>query len=227
MRVKSTAGEVLDVGRDCAVTLEGGPELAEIRNAERAYERELYLASPAYREECARRESRAERMKRAAERAEVDCALMLACLRVIRDSARCSAYEHEEAAACEGRILSGNDTAVTCPDELGDESARKLRVAFHKATSPESRHVGAIGDKKVARVAMLEAIIPCETAFGRSYLHKFRSDAGESLVWFTASGDLDSRDVGTWIRVVGTVKAHKEYHGEAQTTLTRCKTAKI
>jgi hypothetical protein len=97
-------------------------------------------------------------------------------------------------------------------------------VAFAKASLPVSKHVGEVG-KRVEAKALYEAMIPIETAYGRSYLRKFRTEDGAVLAWFSGSypDGLGRDDLGKWVTIKGTVKAHKDYNGEAQTSLTRIK----
>lgn len=226
--VKSTDGDVMDVGTDCAVTLKGGPELREIRNAERAYERALYLASPEYKERMAREETRKAAMARRAATAEIDHAFALFGLRtIIAAEGVTTQYERDRAHMLLGCIIGGDmEDYGNAVDALSDDDANCLARAAFKASVPASKHVGTVGSK-IERTAMLTARIPCETAYGRSYLNKFVTAEGESLVWFSAAGDFSSLNLGQFFTIRGTVKAHKEYQGNKETALTRCKLAKV
>jgi hypothetical protein len=222
--LKSSAGEVLDVGQDCAVTLEGGPELAEIRRAERAFEHEQWLASDEFRAQCEREAIRKAARDAAAAAAEVEHALTLAGLRAIVASAATSTYEKDYAKVATKSIVDGlPDAGVEAWD---DEQRTRLSVAVRKAYLPPSAHLGAPGSK-LEVAAVLEALIPVETSFGRSYVQKYRTDTGAALVWFSKGGDATSRDLGVTFRIRGTVKAHDAYNGEAQTKLTRCRVTKV
>lgn len=54
------------------------------------------------------------------------------------------------------------------------------------------------------------------------YIHQFR--VGDALlVWMTGSRKGIPEEEGTKVKLTGTVKEHKEYRGEKQTSLTRCK----
>jgi hypothetical protein len=216
--LKSSDGRVMDVGSDCAVTLQGGPDLAEMRRAEAAYQRELYLASDEYREKCER--ERVERETRAARaaRAEEEHALLLYACRAIVASASANYFEKDRAQRYITAATGGSDIGFIDEDDVAP-----LSVAFARTTLPRSKHVGQVGDK-IERKVLVEALIPVETPYGTNYVQKFRSTAGESLVWFSKAGDIGRKDIGTWIVLKGTVKAHKEYNGEPQTTLVRCKT---
>ena len=218
--VKSTAGEVLQVGQDCAVTLEGGPELAEIRKAEREYEREQYLASPEYKAQQAR--IRTEKEAKAARAAAllVSEALTLEGLKAIVESGNTSDFEKSRAQAAEHKIRTGAyDAGVS---EWDPEFRGTLAIAVRKAYLGASKTVGQVGEKIVFS-GVLEALIPVETRFGTSYVQKFRGDSGAVFVWFSAAGSLGRKDLGRSVTLKGTIKAHKDYQGEAQTVVTRCK----
>lgn len=216
--LKSSDGRVMNVGRDCAATLEGGPELAEIRNAEAAWEREMYLASPEYAARKAREAAEEAARKAAAERAESEHALLLFGLRTIAKAAASSKYEADMARSYERTIVGGH--AV----EIDERDAVTLGVAFSKANLPASKHVGTVG-KRLEVLALFEAMIAVEGIYGTSYVRKFRTAEGESLVWFSGAcpDGLWRKDLGSWVKVRGTVKAHKDYNGEAQTSLSRVK----
>lgn len=216
--LKSSDGRRLDVGRDCAETLVGGEELREIRRAEREWEREQYLKSPEYAARCAREaQEKAEReVRRAA--AKQTHALTLAGLQAIIDSGNCSRHDREAAASYRNSLLDGNDWPA--------RDVAALSLAARAAYLPASRHVGTVGQRYEA-VAVLEAFIPVDSNWGRSYVQKYRTDSGAVLVWFSAGGEVGSRHIGCRVGIRGTVKAHKSYMEQAETTLSRCKTTEI
>jgi hypothetical protein len=223
VRVKSEKGQVMDVGRDCAVTLEGGPDLAEIRRAEKEYELEQYRASPEYRERMERerveRESKAER----AARAEIEHAEELRTYRAIVESNHCSKFEKERAARYITAITEG--TRWTEPDA---EDAETLRIAGIKASLPDSKHAGAVGAKVEVKRALFEFAmkVGIDGPFP-TWMNKFRAETGECIVWFSNACPLVGTDLGKWVSIKGTVKKVGDYNGEAQTTLTRCKVVKL
>jgi hypothetical protein len=147
------------------VTIEGGPELAAIRRAEREYEHELYFASPEYRERQEREQSAKDAREALAAKAAEKHALPLACLEAILASDACSDWEKTAATALKGQLLGG------WVRDLDDVTA----------------------------------------------------EDGAVLVWFSKGGPVVKDDVGKAFRIRGTVKAHKEYKGEPQTALSRCK----
>jgi len=58
------------------------------------------------------------------------------------------------------------------------------------------------------------------SAWGTALLHKALTDAGDVVVWFDRA-DRDALDVGSAHWLKGTVKAHKEYNGVKETTISR------
>ena len=63
------------------------------------------------------------------------------------------------------------------------------------------------------------------------YIHTFKDEAGNKIVWKTTStisywdedGNLAYYEEGEKVRLRGTVKEHSEYKDEKQTVLTRCR----
>ncbi len=86
-----------------------------------------------------------------------------------------------------------------------------------KSTGP-STHVGTVGGK-LEVTATVERVFDLDGNYGVSHLHSLKDSAGNVYVWVTAAV---RHDVGKTINLRGTVKAHGEYKGTAQTTLTRC-----
>jgi len=216
--LRSSEGRTMDVGRDCAVTLEGGPELAEIRTAERAYERAEWerVHGPRIRAE---KEARAAKFAAAAAANLRDHALTMLGLALIAQSERSSAFEREWAQGKLSPYLTGHRE-----DELSEKERAIAFRAIRGVLSAPSTHVGTVG-KRLDLVATLEALIVIEgSVYGPKFLHKFRTDRGEVLVWF-ASGTAGAghEDVGKEFAIRGTVKEHGTRDGAAQTVLTRCK----
>ena len=55
---------------------------------------------------------------------------------------------------------------------------------------------------------------------GVSYLVKMVDNEGNNLTWFSSNNDMEE---GKSYKLLGTVKEHKDYKGEKQTVITRCK----
>lgn len=111
-----------------------------------------------------------------------------------------------------------------------EREAEARRVAELKANSD---HVGTVGEK-IAAEAVYEFSAHYEvksfSGFGTEtrYIHKFRTDDGNVLVWKTGRGIGDKvNGNGVRVRITGTVKEHSEYDGEKQTALLRCKVEQI
>lgn len=68
-----------------------------------------------------------------------------------------------------------------------------------------------------------------ETQWGTSHIFKFADDKSNIYIWSTNKGlnysNGFSVNEGDKIRIKGTIKEHKEYKGEKQTYITRCKIA--
>jgi hypothetical protein len=217
VRVRSSEGHEMDVGEDCAVTLAGGIELRDIRAAEREWQRQEYLASPEYSAKVARQMlEKAEAAERAS-KAREEFAMELEGLELAVNSPNVSDYAKGKISQRISGILSGN-----AKSDWTNYDARDFLVAYLAALVPPSKPAGKVGDK-VEFKAVLEAMIPIESQFGNSYIQKFRASTGESLVWFSAAGEHGPVHIGSVVKIKGTVKSHKEYQGEAQTTLSRCK----
>jgi hypothetical protein len=102
-------------------------------------------------------------------------------------------------------------------------------VVGTKPAAAPSTHVGTVGERGIFRVR-LERVIVCEGSYGTSYLHKMTcsasgaaaldgGDRSDAVAWFASSkGEMEE---GKEYVVRAAVKAHGEYRGEAQTTLTR------
>lgn len=95
---------------------------------------------------------------------------------------------------------------------------QKQQEQRHEETKGLSEYVGTVGDKITADVKEARLITSWQTVYGWTHLYKFTTADGNTLVWY-ASRCYE----GEPKRITGTVKDHKEYDGEKQTVLTRCK----
>lgn len=228
VRVQNRKGDRMNVGTDCAVTLEGGPALAEVRRAERAYEREQWLKSPECARQRAEEQTRTERRMARAASNEIDFACELATLRAIVNSGASSSYAADTALGILKEFEGGYRAEDFSDDELSIVWGGLLAVY-----APASQYVGSAGSRlkgKTALVAVLEAVIVIglNSAYGPKYLHKFRTSRGEILTWFASGSSGAARsDVGKTYAVSGTVKEQNVYNGQSQTVLTRCKLEEV
>ena len=89
-----------------------------------------------------------------------------------------------------------------------------------------SDHVGALKERLTFPSATLESVrvIASEGPYGPTStdLLKFVTPEGDQLCWFSSSANDYSGEVGKVVKLVGTVKAHKEFQGVKETQLTRC-----
>ena len=81
-----------------------------------------------------------------------------------------------------------------------------------------SQYVGNVGERITETVKSSVLVSSFETMYGMTWLYKFTTSEDNTLVWFS-SKHID----GAPGKITGTVKDHKEYNGEKQTVLTRCK----
>jgi hypothetical protein len=86
--------------------------------------------------------------------------------------------------------------------------------------SATSAHVGKAGDRLILNVVVTR-VSESNGYYGITTIISMRDDTGNELVWF-ASGEKPYK-VGDKLQGKGTVKAHGEFLGVKQTTLTRCK----
>ena len=122
--------------------------------------------------------------------------------------------------------------------------AASMIVAHHKfldrqreklEAAATSCHLGTVGTKVtfgtiVKKLEQLSAdpltlvgVICFETQYGWSTLLKFRASTGATVSWKTGDCGITRIDVGKKYTLQGTIKAHGEYNGVKETSLTRCK----
>lgn len=106
------------------------------------------------------------------------------------------------------------------------EEAERLEQERIEAQKLKSRYVGEIGERiTLEAVYEYTAWFTVKGFYGGEdtiYIHNFR--AGDNkLIWKSSKGRPMNIEEGDKIRLVGTVKEHKEYKGEKQTSLTRCR----
>ena len=109
----------------------------------------------------------------------------------------------------------GASMIVAYERHLGRERAKADRAA-----RPVSDYVGVVGERSIFD-AKLDFVTGYESDFGYVSVLKFVTDSGAVLVWKTTTSGLERSDVGKRYIVRGTVKAHAEYKGAKQTTLSR------
>ena len=81
-----------------------------------------------------------------------------------------------------------------------------------------SDYIGTIGEKISADIKEFRLITSWQTVYGCTHLYKFTTSDDNTIVWYA------SKCIGDNVKkITGTIKDHKEYDGEKQTVLTRCK----
>lgn len=106
------------------------------------------------------------------------------------------------------------------------EEAERLEQERIEAQKKKSQYIGEVGER-ITLDAIYEytAWFTVRGFYGGEdtiYIHNFRT-GDNKLVWKTSKGTPQLINEGDKVRLVGTVKEHKEYKGEKQTALTRCR----
>jgi hypothetical protein len=87
-----------------------------------------------------------------------------------------------------------------------------------------SNYIGVVGDKFSGKLQFVKESCFL-TAYGTTHIYMFKDINQNSINWFASKAqDLSLQE---WYNITGTVKDHKEYKGEKQTILTRCKIGEI
>lgn len=86
----------------------------------------------------------------------------------------------------------------------------------------ESKHIGNIGDKIEIEVTFLgrSSFI---SMYGESYIHRFKDENENILIWFSSSGFPEYIEPWTKLKIKATVKNHDDYQNKKQTIITRVK----
>lgn len=109
--------------------------------------------------------------------------------------------------------LVGQEDGNLKPEHLVKEAVESIIY-----DESESEYVGSIGER-LELFLTVEKVIELDNNFGRSSMHIFKDDCGNSYVWTTAS---KTWSVGSEHHIKGTVKDHRKYRNQCQTILTRC-----
>ena len=227
--LKSNTGEKITVGQDCAVTLEGGPELVEIRKAMAAYRLERFheARKAAYEAEKPARDARDALRKALAEKAETEFSVELTQLRAVEASLNTSDWEKKMAGTEIQSILSGSDpTEVKLTDSMTDNEDRRvsglITGSLNHYLLDKNATLGEVG-KRVSFKAYFMGARPFENRFGIKFLVKFLTESGQQIVWWTTGDFPDHKEVGKLFNLKATIKGHEEYLGCKQTNVLRVK----
>ena len=117
-----------------------------------------------------------------------------------------------------------------------EEAERAEREARIKAEKAISQYVGEVGKRITVKATYISSTwfeVKSFRGYGTEtmYVHTFKDVDGNKLIWKTSTSLGTWLEDGTWqkhkygenIDITGTVKEHKEYRGEKQTALNRCK----
>jgi len=121
-------------------------------------------------------------------------------------------YEHNMAVIFSQDFIKYQDIGYAASAIIGYKKSLEVET--------NSEYVGDVKDRLDLENLTLVFTKSFDGYYGVSHLHKFVDESGNIFVWFTGSVLLDEGEVYSG---KGTVKEHKEYNGEKQTVLTRCK----
>lgn len=192
-----------------------------VRTRERVMEHWLYvrdrLPRPRYGKDEAYRRIESD-LERGYDADSVDLSGLLSW---VSEQVPSSDYIHNVQVLCASRYCEPRDIGLLCSvphvyaKALGRERERKQR--------PTSKHVGTVGQRITLTVHDGKTLASWETVYGTTYLYKWVTDSGDTVVWKTSK----SLHEDAVVELTGTVKDHGEYRGEKQTELTRCKVNKV
>ena len=100
----------------------------------------------------------------------------------------------------------------------------RILRAYRPQDMVESQYIGEIGDKLVGIPVVLESKRKFTSAYGESNIFLFNMN-GNILVWITKLNV--AAEIGSHMRLSGTIKEFKEFRGCKQTRVTRCKITDI
>lgn len=104
-----------------------------------------------------------------------------------------------------------------------EQAAQERREARQKADAA-STHVGTVGERLRGVEAVVDFVRDLDGGmYGPKRLVKLRTVGGDVLVTFSTSEWVWGAERGQQVVIDFTVKAHDEYEGTAQTTITRAK----
>jgi hypothetical protein len=108
-----------------------------------------------------------------------------------------------------------------------EQAAQERREARQRADAA-STHVGTVGERLRGVEAVVDFVRDLDGGmYGPKRLVKLRTAGGDVLVTFSTSEWVWSAERGQQVVLDFTVKAHDEYEGTAQTTITRAKTKEV
>lgn len=116
---------------------------------------------------------------------------------------------------------------AVCAIYFGVVKSRKLK----EQEASGSQYVGAIGEKFSDWELTYNGSFGFQSVYGYTHIIKFLDQNKNSIVWYSSKGiesviNSINIKIGDKVNIKGTIKDHKEYKGEKQTLITRCKLTK-
>ena len=103
------------------------------------------------------------------------------------------------------------------------EAERKAREAMTNAAPVVRSHIGTVGKREVLTLTV-KTLRTFDSDYGVRTLVRMEDPAGNVVVWWTGEAPEWARE-GNQVKVKATVKAHDDYKGTPQTTITRASLA--
>lgn len=101
--------------------------------------------------------------------------------------------------------------------------AKHIEKEIEKAKRIETKYFGEVGKRYKDKVILSVTLVTSwETQWGYTYIYRIVLEDGSVLTWKTSNGLYLDKDE-EFDKISFTVKEHKEYKGEKQTEITRCK----
>ena len=93
---------------------------------------------------------------------------------------------------------------------------------YERCIKPEDitgNYIGTVGDP-IEFTGTVEGIKAIDAHWGTSLLHRFKTEAGDTVIWFTSSIELEE---GEQYHVKARIKAHNVFQDQKQTIITRAR----
>lgn len=127
------------------------------------------------------------------------------------------------------QILIGKDTLAIDNRHLAFAAAavptffKAMQEAKKSLAVPNSVHQGSVGEK-IERSLIIEKVVPLESRFGNPYLVLFRDVDGNAYKWKASAPAVEIVEgEGLRLKASMKVKAHEEYKGSLQTSVSHLK----
>jgi hypothetical protein len=138
--------------------------------------------------------------------------------RNLRNGHELNDYEHNLTVVAAGEIVTGKTAGIAASMLPAYEKAQGREIERRKAAAV-SVHVGTVGKREVFKGLTVVYMNSWESQYGVTHLYTFADAAGNRIKWF-ASRDQGWAQ-GSVVTLKATVKAHGEYQGIKETTVTR------